>query len=99
MLILMYLLDRIIMILILKIMTFGDGDSNDNIDKKIYQRNQNYCLWRQCVYWLSTELETADSGTNQQEFNDGCPTQDTKTNQTQNMAKTRDQNLDVSTMF
>ena len=50
MLILMYLLDRIIMILILKIMTFGDGDSNDIIDKKIYQRNQNYCLWRQCVY-------------------------------------------------
>ena len=34
MLILMYLLDRIIMILILKIMTFDDGDSNDNIDKK-----------------------------------------------------------------
>ena len=66
---------------------------------KNYQRNWNHCLWWQFVYWLSTELETADSGTNQQEFNDGCPTQDTKTNQTQNMAKTRDQNLDVSTMF
>ena len=51
-----------------------------------------------CI-WLSTELETADSGTNQQKFNDGCPTQDTKTNQTQNIAKTRDQNLDASTMF
>ena len=35
MLILMYLLDRIIMILILKIMTLGDGDTNDNVDKKI----------------------------------------------------------------
>ena len=69
----------------------GDGDSNDNVDKKSIKEIETTVYGDSLlfVYWLSTELETADSGTNQQEFNDGCPNQDTKTNQTQNMAKKR----------